>query len=65
MYSFKHESLTQNQKLGILNVLPKKDKDVRYKAYWRPVSLLNTDYKILTKALAMRLQESYPIYNRS
>ena len=30
MYSFGSSILTQNQKLGILNLLPKKDKDSRY-----------------------------------
>ena len=50
MYSFEHGTLTQNQKLGILNLLPKKEKDVRFLANWRPVSLLNTDYKILAKS---------------
>ena len=37
-------------------MLPKKDKDLRYLKSWRPVSLLATDYKILAKALAMKLQ---------
>ena len=60
VYSFENGSLTQNQKLGILNLLPKKDKDLRYLANWRPVSLLNTDYKILTKNFAIRLQKVIP-----
>ena len=60
MYSFENDTLTQNQKLGILNLLPKKDKDIRHLANWRPVSLLNTDYKIVTKALAIRLQKVIP-----
>ena len=60
IYSFEHDNLSQNQKLGILNLLPKKEKDLRYLANWRPVSLLNTDYKILTKALALRLQKVIP-----
>ena len=60
MYSFEKGALTPDQKRGILNLLPKTDKDLRYLANWRPVSLLNTDYKILTKALALRLQKVIP-----
>ena len=59
-YSFQTGSLSQYQKMRILNLLPKKDKDLRYLANWRPVSLLNTDYKILTKVLATRLQKVIP-----
>ena len=40
-----------------MNIIPKKDKDVWYLKNWHPISLLNTDYKILTKLLAMRLQK--------
>ena len=48
MYSYSTTAiLTQNQRCGILNLIPKKDKDLRYLANWRPVSLLNTDYKKL------------------
>ena len=36
---------------------PKKDRDLRYLKSWRPVYLLATDYKILAKALANRLQK--------
>ena len=49
--------LTQNQKLGIINLIPKKEKDLRHLKNWRPVTLLNTDYKILAKALANRLHK--------
>lgn len=36
---------------GIISLIPKKDKDSRYIENWRPITLLNTDYKILAKAL--------------
>ena len=60
MFSFQHNLLTNEQKIGILNLIPKKDKDLRKLANWRPVSLLTMDYKILTKALAIRLQKVIP-----
>ena len=59
-HSFKTKKLSDFQRMGILNLLPKKDKDLRYLANWRPVSLLNTDYKVLTKLLAIRLQKVIP-----
>ena len=59
-YSFETGMLTNDQKRGILNLIPKADKDLRFLKNWRPVSLLNTDYKILTKALANRIQKVLP-----
>ena len=59
-YSFKVKMLSDNQRRGILNLLPKPNKDLRYLKNWRPVSLLNTDYKILTKILSSRLQNVLP-----
>jgi hypothetical protein len=49
-----------DQKRGVINLIPKKDKDVRRLKNWRPISLLNTDYKILTKTLATRLKHVLP-----
>jgi exonuclease III len=48
------------QKRAVLTLVPKKDKDVRILKNWRPISLLNTDYKILAKALAIRIQSVIP-----
>ena len=59
-YSFIHGTLSNDQKLGVLNLIPKTQKDLRYLSNWRPVSLLQTDYKILTKTLALRLQKVLP-----
>jgi hypothetical protein len=49
-----------DQRRGVINLIPKKDKDVRYLKNWRPISLLNTDYKIMTKVLAVRLKQVLP-----
>ena len=59
-FSFDIGELTNDQKRGILNLIPKEGKDLRELRNWRPVSVLNTDYKILTKALANRLQGLLP-----
>ena len=55
-YTYDNKQLSQEQKIAVINLLPKKDKDLCFLKNWRPVSLLNTDYKILTKALAQKLQ---------
>jgi exonuclease III len=52
--------MSMDQKRGIINLIPKKDKDVRHLKNWRPKSLLNTDYKILTKTMATRLKKVLP-----
>ena len=41
-------------------VIPKKDKDLTELKSWRPLSILNTDYKILTKGLGNRLKIALP-----
>ena len=54
-YSFIHGSLSDTQRLGIIRLLFKKDDPLLLKN-WRPISLLNMDYKICTKVLANRLR---------
>ena len=59
-YAFETRSLSVEQRRALLTLLPKGDKDIRFLKNWRPLSLLNTDYKILTKTLALRLQKVIP-----
>ena len=48
-------SLSYTQCRGIITLILKKGDRMRLKN-WRPILLLTTDYKILTKALANRLK---------
>ncbi len=47
IYSLKNGTLSIEQKRGIITLLPKKNKNRLELKNWRPLSLLNTDYKIL------------------
>ena len=60
--SFAHEPevLSTEQKRGIISLIPKKNTDRLSLHNWRPITLLNVDYKILTKALALRLKRIIP-----
>lgn len=55
-YSYENGSLTELQKQGIITLLPKKDKDTLSIDNWRPISLLNVDYKISTKVISNRIK---------
>ena len=59
-YAFENGDVSISQKRGIISLIPKKDKDKKYLKNWRPISLLNNDYKIVTKALALRLEKLLP-----
>ena len=59
-YALHTGTLSLDQRRALLTLLPKSDKDLRLLKNWRPLSLLNTDYKILTKLLAERLQKVLP-----
>lgn len=56
-HSVEHGLLSSQQRRGVINLIPKKDLDRRHIANWRPITILNTDYKILMKAMAIRLQK--------
>ena len=47
-------------RMGIVTLLEKKGKDRLDIANWRPITLLNIDYKLLTKALGQRLKIVLP-----
>ena len=45
-----------DQRRGIITLIPKKGKDSTRLKNWRPLTLLNTDYKILAKLFAYRIK---------
>ena len=51
--------LSTTQKRGIINLIFKKN-DKNLLSNWRPITLLNTDYKILAHVLANRLKKVIP-----
>ena len=59
-YSYDHGELSNSQKRAIITLIEKKDKDKRDIANWRPISLINVDVKIGSKAIAKRLEDVLP-----
>ena len=58
--SIQKHKLSIDQRKSIITLVPKKEKDRRLLKNWRPISLLNCDYKILSKVLARRIRKLLP-----
>ena len=58
--AYENSKLSTNQRRGIVTLIPKKGKIRILLKNWRPITLLNIDYKIITKCLAMRLHMVLP-----
>ena len=56
-YGFHKGELSISQRQSVIRLIPKKNKNLSYLKNWRPISLLNVDYKIASKALALRLKK--------
>ncbi len=56
-FSFATGELSITQKQGAISLLPKKGRDPLLLKNWRPLSLLNQDYKLIAKALAERMKK--------
>jgi len=60
-YGLDKGMLSTSQRQAIITLLDKPGKDRIYLSNWRPISLVNFDYKLLTKTLAERVRKSLPI----
>ena len=59
-YAYFHGELSHSQKQAVITLIEKKDKDRRWIKNWRPISLVNIDVKIGSKAIAKRLENVLP-----
>ena len=58
--SFHKGSLSISQKRGSITLIPKGDVNLTDLKNWRPITLLNVDYKLLSKVLAKRMELLLP-----
>ena len=60
-YAFQHGMLSISQRRGIISLILKKAKHITILENLSPISLLNVDYKILTKVIAKGIEKVLPI----
>ena len=60
---FDKEELCTSQRQAIIKLIEKKDKVKRLIQNWRPISPINVDAKIISKALSKRLKNVLPSLN--
>ena len=53
--AYETEYLPPSCRKGVINVIPKGNKDTRFLKNLRPITLLNSDYKLIEKTLANRM----------
>ena len=58
--SFEDGELCICQRRGVITLLPEEDSDLLDLQNWRPITLLNIDYKIVSTTLAKRIETVLP-----
>ena len=55
LYYENHSLMNESARRGVINLIPKKGRDNTLVKNWRPITLLNYDYKIFAKIISNRL----------
>ena len=55
---YQQNVLHNSARMGILNLIPKGNKDSRYVKNLKPITLLNTDYKVIEKSIAAKMMSA-------
>ncbi|KAL9955689.1 hypothetical protein ACROYT_G037047 [Oculina patagonica] len=58
--AFEDGELSISQRRGVITLIPKEDSDLLDIQNWRPITLLNINYRIASKALAKRIESVLP-----
>ena len=59
-YGYAHGKLSVTQRQGVITCLPKANKSKHFLKNWRPISLLNIEYKIASSCIAERIKKVLP-----
>ena len=56
-FAYTNGLLSVTQRRGLITLIPKKNKPMNLIKNWRPITLLNCEYKIATKCIASRMKK--------
>ena len=59
--SYDDHELSISQRRGVITLIPKEDANLKDLSNWRPITLLNVDYKIASKAIATTIEKVLPL----
>ena len=58
--AYLHGEMSVSQRRGVITLIPKGDSNLLEPSNWRPITFSNVDYKIASKAIALRIKNILP-----
>ena len=59
--AYEDNELSISKRRGVITLIPKEDANLKDLSNWPPITLLNVDYKIASKAIATRIEKVLPL----